>query len=771
MDDYALSEVSSASLDIKQEDDSQAKERNEMEKATAAFRQFLSTKETLGLKSSGFAYKDQILAHYKQGEYAFEVNWSDFNSFSPEYAEDMKKKPEVFVPLMEDVARKQIMQDLIPAPKKLEEVETMQMTLRGFPLLNSDDYDLSASSSSSSSSSRSDQKDRKERGIRALSAMHVAKLVCVRGIVVQAAKTRVKATSLYIQCRSCRSGKYIKGAGGFGSVTLPRVCDARDPKLQQEKCALDPFEIVNDKCTYVNQQRLKLQECPEDLPTGQLPRSIDLACERYLVDKVNAGSRVTVVGVFSTFQARESKNNSGKEVGIRVPYLRVLGIQQDTDLGDEEMGKSAFQEDESDMKSMAREEELYEKFSRSIAPAIYGLEDIKKALACQLFSGSRKQLPDGMRLRGDINILLLGDPSVAKSQFLKFIHRVAPVGVYTSGKGCSAAGLTAAVLRDSSTGEFHLEGGALVLADGGIVCIDEFDKMRVQDRVAIHEAMEQQTISIAKAGITTVLNSRCSVLAAANPIFGRYDDLKTPTENIDFQSTILSRFDLIFVVRDIQDPVKDKNLVRYIINVHKEGNKVVDQQVNTKNIFEYDKLKRYIRYARIKVHPHLSEEAAKLLQSEYVKLRTEYKKHQDESGSRGKSAIPITVRQLEAIIRVAEGLARMHLSTEATIDHVKEALRLFQVSTFQAATTGGSDALSIPEFGKKVQKAERAIRMRVPISTQTSYAVLIKALTEDHGKGTGGKFEENVVIKALDNMKQRGEFQPLHQGKTLLRLK
>merc|ERR1719461_2802349 len=206
--------------------------------------------------------------------------------------------------------------------------------------------------------------------------------------------------------------------------------------------------------------------------------------------------------------------------------------------------------------------------SRSIAPTIFGNEDIKKSIACMLFGGSRKQLPDGMRLRGDINVLLIGDPSVAKSQFLKMAHKMAPVAVYTSGKGSSAAGLTASVIRDAQSGEFRLEGGALVLADGGMVCIDEFDKMREQDRVAIHEAMEQQTISIAKAGITTILNSRTSVLAAANPRFGRYDDMKDASENIAFDSTILSRFDLIFIIKDVKDPRRDKRLANHIIGLH-----------------------------------------------------------------------------------------------------------------------------------------------------------------------------------------------------------
>merc|ERR1711970_728936 len=210
---------------------------------------------------------------------------------------------------------------------------------------------------------------------------------------------------------------------------------------------------------------------------------------------------------------------------------------------------------------------VYDTISKSIAPSIFGSDDIKKSIACLLFGGSRKRLPDGLTRRGDINVLLLGDPGTAKSQLLKFVERVSPIGVYTSGKGSSAAGLTASVMRDASSRSFVVEGGAMVLADGGVVCIDEFDKMREDDRVAIHEAMEQQTISIAKAGITTTLNSRCSVFAAANSVFGRWDDTKGE-ENIDFMPTILSRFDMIYIIKDEHDEGKDMTLAKHVMDVH-----------------------------------------------------------------------------------------------------------------------------------------------------------------------------------------------------------
>lgn len=244
---------------------------------------------------------------------------------------------------------------------------------------------------------------------------------------------------------------------------------------------------------------------------------------------------------------------------------------------------------------MSRRPDLYNIMADCIAPSIYGNRDIKKAILCLLLGGSKKILPDGMKLRGDINVLLLGDPGTAKSQLLKFVERAAPIAIYTSGKGSSAAGLTASVQRDASTREFYLEGGAMVLADGGVVCIDEFDKMRDEDRVAIHEAMEQQTISIAKAGITTILNARTSVLAAANPIFGRYDDMKTPGENIDFQTTILSRFDMIFIVKDEHSREKDETMAKHVLGLH-SGGKGAEEVVETE--FSVDKMKRYLTYCK-----------------------------------------------------------------------------------------------------------------------------------------------------------------------------
>lgn len=352
--------------------------------------------------------------------------------------------------------------------------------------------------------------------------------------------------------------------------------------------------IVHEKCQFIDQQVLKLQEAPDQVPVGEIPRHILISADRYLANRVVPGSRCTVMGIYSIYQAKGKKSATSGATAIRNPYVRAVGISSDID--HTAKGSAIFtEEEEQEFLEMSRRPDLYEVFADCVAPSIYGNKDIKKAIACLLMGGSKKILPDGMKLRGDINVLLLGDPGTAKSQLLKFVEQVAPIAIYTSGKGSSAAGLTASVQRDATTREFYLEGGAMVLADGGVVCIDEFDKMRDEDRVAIHEAMEQQTISIAKAGITTILNARTSVLAAANPVFGRYDDLRTPGENIDFQTTILSRFDMIFIVRDAHDKGRDRTMARHVMGIHM-GGRGVEEQVEAE--IPVEKMKQYISYCR-----------------------------------------------------------------------------------------------------------------------------------------------------------------------------
>lgn len=394
--------------------------------------------------------------------------------------------------------------------------------------------------------------------LRSIKSEHIHRLIKCPGIVISAAPVRCRAIQLAVRCPRCLDTQTVMATDGpFASVMLPNRCQGPEPR----ECGANPYAVVPDESQFCDRQTLKLQEAPDKVPTGEMPRSVMVAVERSLVDVAPPGTRVSVFCIPTLSSG--AQNNSG---AVRSIYLRVVGLTKDNQSGEAAQFTPA---EEEAFSQLARNPDVYDILSRSVAPSISGsyTVDIKKALVCMLMGGTRKRLPDGLRLRGDINVLLMGDPSTAKSQFLKFVSKTAPVGIYTSGKGSSAAGLTASVVKDSK-GEFYLEGGAMVLADGGIVCIDEFDKMRPADRVAIHEAMEQQTISVAKAGITTVLNSRSAVLAAANPVYGRYDDFKSASEQIDLMTTILSRFDLIFLVRDVREEERDRMICRHVMGVH-----------------------------------------------------------------------------------------------------------------------------------------------------------------------------------------------------------
>jgi DNA replication licensing factor MCM5 len=371
-------------------------------------------------------------------------------------------------------------------------------------------------------------------------------------------------------------------------------------------------------------------------------------------------------------------------------------------------------------------------------------------------------MPDGTYRRGDINVLLLGDPSTAKSQFLKFTSKTAPIAVYTSGKGSSAAGLTASVIRDPASRDFYLEGGAMVLADGGVVCIDEFDKMRPEDRVAIHEAMEQQTISIAKAGITTMLRSRTSVLAAANPPSGRYDDLKSAQENIDLQSTILSRFDLIFIVKDERSVERDMMIARHVLDVHRLAGAQPEADEDEKR--EEAFLKRYIEFCRQQCSPRICDSAAKLLANEYVELRAESKRAASADGS-DIPAIPVTVRQLEAVIRISESLAKMNLQTTATEAHVRQALELFKTSTMDAVKSGLMEvAVFTDEQRQEIHRVEEQIKRRVAIGSFVSERKLVDELVR-----VG--FNENLVRKGLLFLQTTGDLEYRRERRLVHRMK
>ncbi|KAK5162915.1 minichromosome maintenance protein 5 [Saxophila tyrrhenica] len=680
-----------------------------------------------------FIYRDQIRENVLSRQYFCDIDIAHLIAFNEHLAHRLNNEPAEIIPVFEAALKTCTRRILYPS----QSVEDQQLA-QALP-----EHQLLIHSSVTQTS------------IRGLTATNVSHLVRIPGIVIGASTLSSKAVALHIQCRSCGHPERLSISSGFTGVTLPRVCGRpQNNPSDGDKCPLDPYFVVHEKSQFIDQQVLKLQEAHDDVPVGELPRHILVSADRYLANRVVPGSRCVVMGVFSIYNSQKNNKGSGA-VAIRNPYLRAVGLQ--TDLSHNQaggMGMQFTEEEEQEFLEMSRRPDLYSLFASCIAPSIYGNADIKKAITCLLMGGSKKILPDGMRLRGDINVLLLGDPGTAKSQLLKFVEKVSPIAIYTSGKGSSAAGLTASVQRDTSTREFYLEGGAMVLADGGVVCIDEFDKMRDEDRVAIHEAMEQQTISIAKAGITTILNARTSVLAAANPIFGRYDDLKTPGENIDFQTTILSRFDLIFIVRDAHDRAQDETMAKHVMNIHMAGqarNAQQQQQAETSEI-PVEKMKRYISYAKSRCAPRLSAEAAEKLSSHFVSIRRQVARQEQDANAR--SSIPITVRQLESLVRITEALAKMELQPVATEKHVDEAIRLFLGSTMDAVMSAGGEAGGgSRELVEEVHKVEEEVRRRLPIGYTSSLATLRREFVERKG------YSEQALNRALMVLNRRESVQ------------
>lgn len=679
-----------------------------------------------------FVYRNQLRENILSKQFKLTVHSENLISFHDELHQRLFENPKEIIPLFEraitEIAKRNIYLTKEEAPSIFPQCQL---------ILLSNDNKIS---------------------IRDIESDNVSKIIKISGIIISATMLNSRAAELTLMCRNCRHTLKIKSNINLGLPQYPKKCLAPPlPDGDKPNCPPNPYLIVHDKSTFIDQQTLKLQETSDMVPVGEMPRHITLFVDRYLCNALVPGTRCEIIGIYDTYQKKVRSTGSVNNAAIRTPYLKVLGVQTEADLLRSTGGLNRIfsEEEEEEFIALSRTPNLYERFVKSIAPSIYGNEDIKRAITCLLFGGSKKILPDGMRLRGDINVLLLGDPGTAKSQLLKFVEKVAPISIYTSGKGSSAAGLTASVQRDPATRDFYLEGGAMVLADGGVICIDEFDKMRDEDRVAIHEAMEQQTISIAKAGITTVLNSRTSVLAAANPIFGRYDDMKAPGENIDFQTTILSRFDMIFIVKDEYDAHRDMSIAHHVMNVHTNGGNNEEQ---IEGEIPIDLMKRYIQYCKLKCAPRLTPQASEMLSSNFVAIRKEVKLKESLSSER--SSIPITIRQLEAIIRITESLAKMELSPVADVRHVEEAMRLFNASTMDAIKEGNTDNAEVLQ---QIESIESEIKRRLPMGWSTSYNTLRQTFVEK------GSYSIQALNKTLSILERREVVQFRHNRSSIFR--
>ena len=607
------------------------------------FQEFLSTFQT---EKEEHKYRKRLGQLSGSGQRHIVVDFEDLISFDSELAKLLIDRPDEYLPYIERSAWAQLK---IEDPEYAELTKRVRVRFRKLP---------------------------ERYSLRRIGAEHLGKLLLLDGIIVRATPVKPLITRAAFQCRKCNSITYVEQVGLL--MREASVCG---------RCRSEILDFSEKHSSFINTQEFRIQERPEDLPPGQLPRAVDVKLHEDLVDIARPGDRVSLTGIVRAQQ----------EVLGRGTRLRTFELFLDTNHVDV-AGKEAevveiTAEEEKQILEMAKDPWIQRKLLSSLAPSIYGYENIKEAILYLLFGAVPKTLPDGVTIRGDMNVLLIGDPGTAKSQLLQYVARVAPRGLYTSGRGSTAAGLTAAVVREKSGG-LVLEAGALVLADKGVCSIDEIDKMRPDDRVAIHEAMEQQTVSIAKGGIVATLNARASVLAAANPALGRYDAYRNITENINLPVTILSRFDLIFVMRDAPDSDLDSRMSEHILTLHRTGS-TPEEVPLTPEMF-----RKYISYAR-RIDPILTEEASNELKNFYLKMRS--------TSTTAESPIAITPRQLEALVRLSECRARSFLRKEVTVEDTDAIIRLMSIALQDVGidTTTGKMDIDVIMTGKPKSLRDR----------------------------------------------------------------
>ena len=495
-----------------------------------------------------------------------------------------------------------------------------------------------------------------QRSLRQINSEIITKMTSVSGMVVRSSEVKPLAKEVTYKCLDKHISKFTLLDGMSLNASV---------KCQTPNCKHTSLAIIPEASRFIDFQILRLQELPEDLPPGQLPHYVNVSIKQDLVDYARPGDRIVLTGIVRIEQERISGVSKSESAlyrlrmdGNNVEFIGGKGLKSSRRTEREEISP----DEEKLVKSLAKNPDIYDRLIASFAPHIRGHALFKEAILLLIVGSTQRVLTDGTKIRGDINVFLVGDPGTAKSEMLKFCARIAPRGLYTSGRGSTAAGLTAAVVKDAS-GIFMLEAGAVVLGDQGLVCIDEFDKMRPEDRSALHEVMEQQSASIAKGGIVATLNARTSILAAANPMFGKYDIFKNIYENVNLPIPLLTRFDLVFIVRDIPSQEKDRNIAQHIISQH--GSSGTD----TTSLIDIDILTKYLSYAK-RGEPALTKEAENLIMEFYLKMR-------NISGDDKENMITITPRQLEGLIRLATARARLLLKNKVEGEDADRAIYLF----------------------------------------------------------------------------------------------
>ena len=595
--------------------------------------------------------------------------------------------------------------------------------------------------------------------IRKIRANHLGKYTAIEGLVKKVTEVRPKLQVAAFQCQKC--GAIIKIEQEEDILKEPSECYE-----DQGGCGrISSFKLLMNHSTFIDSQKIEIQENPEGLRGGAQPERISAYLEDDLVGMLAPGDRVIVTGILHSQQRRRGP-------------LRLTSFNKVMDAYSTERQELAFEEvevtpeDEEEILKISKDPDIYNKMRQSIAPTIYGMNVEKEALVLVLFSGLSKKMPDGTYIRGDIHVLLVGDPGTAKSQLLTYMSKLAPRSIYASGKASSAAGLTAAAVRDEfGEGRWTLEAGALVLADMGIACIDEIDKMEETDRSSMHQAMEQQEISVAKAGINATLKARCAILAAANPKLGRFDEFIPMHEQINMPPALLSRFDLIFSILDKPNRETDTALATHILRTHKAGE--VSENIlrskkskhtkeerdslmeNVMPIFTPEFVRKYVAYAKRNIFPVMSDDASEVLKNYYVDFR-----------SASEDSVPFTPRQLEAFVRLAEASARVRLSEEVTVEDAKRAISIIDQYLRRVGMDRETGKFDIDIIATGISHTQQS-RMRSIIdiiqklcnASEDDNAARSDIVSEAEIQG----IESSKVEGALDRLKRNGQiYEPIH---------
>jgi len=537
-------------------------------------------------------------------------------------------------------------------------------------------------------------------GIREIRSDDINRFISIEGILRKTTEVRPRVVEAVFKCPA---GHFTHKKQKYGKFIEPEGCAT-------DGCTFKKLELLPKRSKFVDSQKLRVQESPEGLRGGEQPQTLDIDVTDDLAGQVAPGDRVIINGVLRSMQ----RIVRGEKSTVFDIFLECNSIEmQEKEFEEVEIDEKA----EDEIKQLSSDPMIYRKITHSIAPTIYGTEDVKEAIALQLFGGIAKEMPDGSHLRGDIHVLLVGDPGIAKSQLLRYVVKLSPRAIYTSGQSSTSAGLTATAVKDEfGEGRWTLEAGALVLADMGVAAVDELDKMSKEDRSALHEAMEQQTISVAKAGITATLKSRCALLGAANPKYGRFDLYGDIGDQINLLPSLLSRFDLIFIMTDQPEQRRDLAIAEHILAAHGIGELIaqhrkspipgvteeyIEQQlIPVKPEIDPVLFRKYVAYAKRSCFPILSDEADEALKTYYLRLR---------GLAEPNKAVPVTARQIEALIRLAEASARIRLSNTIDKSDAERVIHIVDACLRQIAYDAKTGTFDIDKIATGISKEKRDI--------------------------------------------------------------